>query len=480
MDSVAAKKSTTRTKRNTKKTEPEWRVRIRMYRKWLGDCFLLSFRDGADLNHVLIDCGAFWGSPGGRQNVVAAAQSIAAETGGRLHAVVLTHEHWDHISGFSYALEEFKRIDIGEVWAAWTEDPDQEIAQEWKEQKKLAMAAISAALRHWSASDDPQDQERGAAVAALAAFQADAGFGAFSDNADEAMTNALALGRKKLLEPGAVLEREWLPGVRVHVLGPPKDTSALNDMTGTAATDMHGGRDAPATAIVPPGSATAFYVAAAGQIPDSGVVDHYAPFDRYLQWDEEAWKAHWPHLAGSYRGDPQRTIDSDWLNSAAELALQLDSYTNNTSLVLAFELNGAKEVLLFVGDAQIGNWLAWANGAKDLLARTIFYKVGHHGSHNATLKAGGLEAMQSPDLVAAIPVDEAFARRPKGGSPEGWQMPAEPLLTALLEKTKGRVLRADSDFPKDSPKPKLLSQAEWKTFCDAVKVDDHFIDYYVA
>ena len=75
---------------------------------------------------------------------------------------------------------------------------------------------------------------------------------------------------------------------------------------------------------------------------------------------------------------------------------------------------------------------------KELLARTVFYKVGHHGSGNATLRAG-LEAMTSEDLVAAMPTDERFAREVKG-----WEMPAPKLWKALGEKTKGRILRAES------------------------------------
>ena len=44
----------------------------------------------------------------------------------------------------------------------------------------------------------------------------------------------------------------------------------------------------------------------------------------------------------------------------------------------------------------------------DLLRRTIFYKVGHHGSHNATLREKGLEQM-SGLKVAMIPVDHEMA-----------------------------------------------------------------------
>jgi len=36
----------------------------------------------------------------------------------------------------------------------------------------------------------------------------------------------------------------------------------------------------------------------------------------------------------------------------------LQSATNNTSLVLAIELEDG-DVMLFAGDAQVGNWLSW-------------------------------------------------------------------------------------------------------------------------
>jgi hypothetical protein len=53
-------------------------------------------------------------------------------------------------------------------------------------------------------------------------------------------------------------------------------------------------------------------------------------------------------------------------------------------------------------------------------------QVGHHGSHNATLKQNGLEAMTSSKPVAAILVAEEFANRPKEGGPKGWTCPSVP------------------------------------------------------
>ena len=71
-----------------------------------------------------------------------------------------------------------------------------------------------------------------------------------------------------------------------------------------------------------------------------------------------------------------------------------------------------------------------------LLARTTFYKVGHHGSANATMRDGGLEAMTHPALQAFVPTDAVMAGK------VGWDaIPAEGLLTRLAEK--GKVVRSD-------------------------------------
>ena len=119
------------------------------------------------------------------------------------------------------------------------------------------------------------------------------------------------------------------------------------------------------------------------------------------------------------------------MNAAEGLALKLDSDTNNTSHALAIELIDSGRVLLFPGDAQVGNWLSWdslewqvndRNGVPSkvtvpsLLARTVLYKVGHHASHNATLREKGLELIESPELVAMIPVyeEQAHAQGTKG------------------------------------------------------------------
>ena len=60
--------------------------------------------------------------------------------------------------------------------------------------------------------------------------------------------------------------------------------------------------------------------------------------------------------------------------------------------------------------------MKWPVGAKeveatDLLARTVYLKVAHHGSQNATLEQHGLELMTSADLSAFIPTNEDDAKK---------------------------------------------------------------------
>ena len=163
--------------------------------------------------------------------------------------------------------------------------------------------------------------------------------------------------------------------------------------------------------------------------------------------------------------DSWRTIDDDWLMQAEALALFLDTFTNNSSLVLAIELMESKKVLLFAADAQTGNWLSWDKvpwvdknvNTDDLLARTVFYKVGHHASHNATLVAG-FEKMKHPDLVAFIPVHK---QDPNITKKNGWKMPAENLFVKLKEKTSNRVLQMDDDNPPECNPTKEPAKSSW-------------------
>jgi hypothetical protein len=117
--------------------------RIRMYRQGLGDCFLLSLPGPQrDLFHMLIDCGVHSGTPDEKAVMNRLARDIEAATGGRLDVVVVTHDHWDSVSGFVQARSVFDRIKIGEVWMAWTEDPSDTVADSLRQSRSLAVRGL--------------------------------------------------------------------------------------------------------------------------------------------------------------------------------------------------------------------------------------------------------------------------------------------------------------------------------------------------
>ncbi len=477
-------------------------VRIRIYKPGLGDCHLLTFHnDGVD-RHVLIDCGVFIGTPDQKDRLTQIAAHVRAETKSQLDVLVATHEHWDHVAGFFFAKDEFQHLKTKEVWAAWTEDPDQTIAQENKKTSNALAAAVGTAVTRMMNSGVAYDRECGAAAARVMDFAGILGAAKFSERSDEAMrfvTDQRNPG-DKFLEPGQVLERDWLPGgVRIYVLAPPMDRDALQQEK----TPYEEGfkDDKPKKKPKPnDGAAFAWAAGVTGAAGESrsdeeiAAANRLRPFDLALAWPEDELLTHsgddQPHplrsLARRYRDQDWRRIDNDWLQNAASLALQLDNSINNTSLVLAFELVASRKVLLFVGDSELESWKSWQSRvfelkdgtkvtADDLLARTVFYKVGHHGSGNATLRAG-LAKMTSPELVAAVPTDTDFAK-----NKQGWDMPAAKLGPALQKQAKGRVLYADPGkncLRADNPTG--LSPATWNQFLGAVDESDPLCaDYHV-
>lgn len=75
------------------------------YQVGFGDCFLLRFTySDQSSRHILIDFGTT-GLPKGAadSHLLLIAKDIEAQCGGQLDAVVATHRHADHISGFATA-----------------------------------------------------------------------------------------------------------------------------------------------------------------------------------------------------------------------------------------------------------------------------------------------------------------------------------------------------------------------------------------
>ena len=123
-------------------------VTVRHYCQGIGDCHLLSFpkADGS-VFRMLIDCGIHPSVKGGPAIVDEIVADIRTVTGGRIDILVVTHEHWDHVSGFSTASEMFKDFTVNEVWMAWTENAAEPLAAQFDKYKGQALAALQSASR---------------------------------------------------------------------------------------------------------------------------------------------------------------------------------------------------------------------------------------------------------------------------------------------------------------------------------------------
>lgn len=471
----------------TKKTKE---LTIRMYRQGLGDCFLISFPRKPEPFYLLIDCGALYSKhydDGLMKDVV---RDIKEKTKGKIDAVVATHEHWDHISGFLQAEEVFNEINVDKVWASWTEEPDNEAAKVLKKRFKKSKKAVRKAVE--KIPDKKKDKHLGAykeSITELFGF-----FGGLSATGEgktaQAWDNYLNLSKKKVYcyPKNQPLELEGIDDVRIYILGPPEDQNYIKKRISKIETYDQGKHSFSGF--------NSFTAAFADEDNDDEIdlQERSFPFDqRYRILPETAKENQFFKERYGFtkaKSETWRRIDYDWLSQAGELALHLDSYTNNTCLAMAIEIGKEGKVILFPGDAQVGNWLSWndlswtvkdSDGSKrqvsidDLLARTVFYKVGHHGSHNATLRAKGLEKMKSDELVAMIPVHRETA------DDQSWEFPYPPLWKRLKEKCKGRVLLADApNFDEIEDEALLmLDDKAWNRFEQSTEFSELYIEYKI-
>jgi beta-lactamase superfamily II metal-dependent hydrolase len=463
---------------------------IRMYRlKELGDCFLITFICGQASSSLLIDCGSF-------RNIgpsIARLKAITAKieevlAGQALNVVVGTHQHNDHLSGFVHCETVFRRLKIQHVWLSWLDDPTDSKAQavgRAHHNLKLQLIAVRDILL-----PKLKGKNRARPIAARSLEVLDDMLSFFGASAAAAgppevpakgvkILKSVAQADPTYLRPGQTLDMPGLPqgSVRVHVLGPPR-------IEGVGRKDDPLYRPNPRSgesydvALASAGLAATNLLQALRR--EKGISD---PEEKDFPFNQIYKKNRAPSPAlrtimHRYRQSREawRTIDDDWLEQAGALALYLDSFTNNSSLVLAIELVDSGKVLLFAADAQTGNWDSWKDvpwqtaGVRtdDLLARTVFYKVGHHASHNATL-VEAFEKMNRPDLVALIPVHK---KDPNITKPNGWKMPAKNLFNRLKEKTDHRVLQMDDVNPPDCNPAKDPAKTAWKRVGIKPKIND--------
>lgn len=391
-------------------------VRVRMYNVGFGDCFLLEFpRDEERPYRVLIDCGVHSaGHPRSGWKIGEAVAAIIKDTGGAhssIDVVVATHRHQDHVSGFKDPA--WRDVVVGEVWLPWTEDSsDPEATRIRIRQSSLALNldhafADSSFDDRWELKED-RDSLRAMVANSLT-----------NEGAMQTLHHGFSgkPSRRFLSTPETTtIHPTDCPGLTVHVLGPSRDEATIRDL------------DPPSSqsylrfgATPPPG--------VPAERSPSAVSESNRPFARSYVLDE-----------GNYTG---RKLGGALKRKAAGLmretdlatAVSLDKAVNGTSLMFMFEFGSA--YLLFPGDAQWGTWNAVMEqpSSRNLVAKTTFYKVGHHGSHNAT-PTSFLEDVLEPDHEMW---GAAASVRPISFWPD---IPRIPLMDALAKHSE-RVLRSD-------------------------------------
>ncbi len=397
------------------------KIRIRMYNVGFGDCFLLLL---PGKRAILVDAGfhaqgkGMFGGNDLADQILADVTAFAGQP--RLDVVIATHRHQDHI--FSFNSDNWDKFEIGEVWMPWVEDRSNSKAVGlWKKQKRFALQ-LAAALPSFSLGADDKagiDFMLWNAAAPVDGMEGIAGF--------EAWSNSGALDRlhdgfkrRDRARPRFLPEKEAfpedfqsdaLPGVKIHVLGPPRDPDLIEKLDPEGDDETY--------------RALALRAAAFGSTLDASVLSPFGP----------AWE-----VQPNEPGTPLEPAETDRMDDLAHnadavfAAEKVDGMINSTSLVLVLEIGKAR--LLLPGDAEWGTWkrILDDEAARALVRGATFFKVGHHGSHNASSKT-----LIEKTLPAAIP---AMISTQEGPGKYRNHIPLPDLLKAMKQRDM-HVVRSD-------------------------------------
>lgn len=479
-------------------------VIFRMYHTGsVGDCLLLLFqKDKVTTFSMLIDCGGWLTTS---KDISACVQDIKTTCNAKIDLLIVTHQHLDHISGFNQARALFDSIEVKEVWMSWIEDSSDDIGRILKTQygKKLKelRRITDRAIRNLKGHATILSNVKGAGerfkaklanmedALALIMFEQgitnNKGMAAGPTN-DDAMKYLKKKGKKLTYRlPGEVVDdMKGAEGMKFFILGPPRDADMRFFKIDMKEEEMyHMAANSPMEETEMP---------AENQIVQSGVIleDYVSPFGAEYKMEAAERKTFNKHYNSS--DNNWRQIETDWEETAASIALRVTALTNNTSLAIAIEFEDSGKVILLPADAQSGNWMSWHKpdvmkklkdtGGKDtidLLKNTIFYKVGHHGSHNGTASFSGLDHIPNKNLIAFMPLVQAKVPTAWGGAKN---FPAKELYGVLIDKTKGRLVRTDEGIITDPRAKKLreqLSASAKKEFENSFKQGSCYVEYTI-
>ena len=406
------------------------RLTLRAYNVGFGDCFLLTFHYPSFNRRVLIDFGSSSAPKNADANyMLKVAQDIReqcqdAGSAAKLDAVVVTHRHSDHLSGFTTTGNGTGKIiaslkpDL--VVQPWTEAPDAPAdAKAFVASLKNMQAVAKAAARE---SQNPY-LGFGKKSAEQMRF-----LGELNLANQSAVENLMKMGqeaRAAYVHCGSVSGFETvLPGVKVHVLGPPtlEQTDTIRNQ-----------RSSDPQEFWQFCAYWGFQAAAGAAIAGARV------FPKAAVYREE----NMPPRTRWFVSRAQKVRASELL----QIVRDLDTAMNNTSVILLFEVGGTK--LLFPGDAQIENWSYALQQPQfqDLLRDVLVYKVGHHGSLNATPKSLWALFARKREQETPVRLQTVLSTKPgkHGNVQSNTEVPRRTLVAELLKQSD---LYSTQDLPK--------------------------------
>lgn len=410
-------------------------ISLRMYNVGFGDCFLITFTyptlaraKQRAVRNLLVDFGSTERSDSG-PSMGDVAALIGEHTDGQLDVVVATHRHKDHISGFG-GKETDSVMDAfapARVIRPWTDDPS--IASDATAPSDLDSASTQF-VRLLAERDRWLRNLTAAPVAASTGARRDTVELAEAQLPNQSCIDRLdawsADGRGVYAKAGDAFELPELPGVTIEVLGPP----TLLQVPGLANEAFT--------------SSEFWATGAAVKVLAGGLGD-----DRQLS------AAYHALAKPDGYGEARWILDRLSRGTASQLfnvVRSFDDALNNTSLILLLRV-GSRSLLLS-GDAQIENWShslgvmskddAAGKALRSAVADVDLYKVGHHGSRNATPKSlfrlwepGGSRRAQRPPLMTMMSTLPG-----KHGKKEETAVPRQTLVDALQAHTT--LLRTDA------------------------------------
>lgn len=351
------------------------KLTLRAYGVGFGDCFLLTFSYGGATGdrHMLIDFGTTQKPPKPRKSLMMdIAKDIVATVGDHLHVIVATHRHTDHISGFA---TNAKKNGTGDLIASlkpnlviqpWTEDLKAPIQSKGPGTGLTAAAndAFRLSLQHMQKVTEASLRQTRHLPTAL---RAEIAFVGQNDLSNLSAVKNLAKmgdnGKSAYVYHGKKIPKlaTLLPNVQVDVIGPPT-IKQKGDVVSQSATN-----------------AEEYW--------------HFASFWGLHAATSELTDGRELFPGAAVHAGRAIPIENRWFvqrlkqtrgNQLLRIVRAMDDALNNTSVILLIKAGTKK--FLFPGDAQWENWeYALSKNAKQLTDVDV-YKVGHHGSLNATPK----------------------------------------------------------------------------------------------